>query len=216
MKLTWKNNNKSSKKRSLAATSILRNLPFEHQLDHDEEATTTTSNSNSNTQLNSQELASLDSSDSSNAKKLALSFQAQGDKLAEDGKFREALGKWETALTLMPESAVLNEQKAQVLLEIGDSWNALKAATRAAELEPSWAEAWTTLGRAQLNYGEPDSAIESFDKALAIKPESQEAQDDRRTASHLIKRRKQLHSEGLSSSQNRYVVSDKTKAPELI
>jgi hypothetical protein len=83
MKLTWKNNNKSSKKRSLAATSILRNLPFEHQLDHDEEATTTTSNSNSNTQLNSQELASLDSSDSSNAKKLALSFQAQGDKLAE-------------------------------------------------------------------------------------------------------------------------------------
>lgn len=81
MKLTWKNNNKSSKKRSLAATSILRNLPFEHQLDHDEEATTTTSNSN--TQLNSQELASLDSSDSSNAKKLALSFQAQGDKLAE-------------------------------------------------------------------------------------------------------------------------------------
>ena len=49
-----------------------------------------------------------------------------------------------------------------------------------------------------------------------MQPDSQEAQDDRRTASHLIKRRKQLHSEGLSSSQNRYVVSDKTKAPELI
>lgn len=33
----------------------------------------------------------------------------------------------------MPESAVLHEQKAQVLLEIGDSWNALKAATREAQ-----------------------------------------------------------------------------------
>jgi tetratricopeptide (TPR) repeat protein len=50
--------------------------------------------------------------------------------LLKDGKYREALGKWEAALTLTPESAVLHEQKAQVLLEIGDSWNALKAATR--------------------------------------------------------------------------------------
>jgi hypothetical protein len=30
-------------------------------------------------------------------------------------------------------------------------------------------QAWITLGRAQLNFGEPDSAIESFDKASAIK-----------------------------------------------
>uniref|UniRef100_A0A2P2LF51 Uncharacterized protein n=1 Tax=Rhizophora mucronata TaxID=61149 RepID=A0A2P2LF51_RHIMU len=42
----------------------------------------------------------------------------------------------------------------------------------ATALEPSWAEAWVTLGRAQLNFGEPDSAIESFDKASAIKVHS--------------------------------------------
>lgn len=48
----------------------------------------------------------------------------------KDGKYREALGKWEAALTLMPDRAVLHEQKAQVLLEIGDAWSALKAATR--------------------------------------------------------------------------------------
>ncbi|KAG5116941.1 hypothetical protein JHK84_043054 [Glycine max] len=29
--------------------------------------------------------------------------------------------------------------------------------------------AWVTLGRAQLNFGEPDNAIESFDRALALK-----------------------------------------------
>lgn len=46
------------------------------------------------------------------------------------GKYREALGKWETALTLVPDRAELHEQKAQVLLEIGEAWNALKAATR--------------------------------------------------------------------------------------
>ncbi|XP_040999052.1 tetratricopeptide repeat protein 33 isoform X1 [Juglans microcarpa x Juglans regia] len=168
MKLTWKNNSKNSKKRSLAAVSNFPNLPFEHHQEDDE------ANNSSNTQLKKKEngsegLASLDSSDSSDAKQLAQSFQTQGNKLAEDGKYREALGKWEAALTLIPELAVLHEQKAQILLEIGDSWNSLKAATRATELEPSWAEAWVTLGRAQLNFGEPDSAIESFDKALSIK-----------------------------------------------
>lgn len=48
----------------------------------------------------------------------------------KDGKYREALGKWEAALTLTPKNAVLHEQKAQVLLEMGDAWSALKAATR--------------------------------------------------------------------------------------
>ena len=48
----------------------------------------------------------------------------------KDGNYREALGKWEAALNLMPGNAVLHEQKAQVLLEIGDAWSALKAATR--------------------------------------------------------------------------------------
>ncbi|KAL6511991.1 hypothetical protein OROGR_021588 [Orobanche gracilis] len=141
-------------------------------------------------------------------KNIAQDFEAQGNKFAEEGKYREALGKWETAITLMPERAVLHEQKAQVLLELGDSWNALKAATRAMELEPRWAEAWITLGRAQLNFGEPDCAIESFDNALAIKPGS-EAKDDRQTALQLVKRRKELHSTGLSCTENRFFVGNR-------
>lgn len=46
------------------------------------------------------------------------------------GKYREALGKWEAAITLLPERATLYEQKAQVLLEIGETWKSLTAATR--------------------------------------------------------------------------------------
>ncbi|KAL6962263.1 hypothetical protein U1Q18_037219, partial [Sarracenia purpurea var. burkii] len=129
-----------------------------------------------------------------------------------DGRYHEALGKWEAALTLMPERAILHEQKAQVLLEIGETWNALKAANRATELEPSWAEAWITLGRTQLNFGEPDSAIKSFDRALAIKPDSVEAQDDRQTSLHLVKKRKHLQSSGLSATKNRFAVGEKTES----
>lgn len=37
----------------------------------------------------------------------------------------------------------------------------------------SFVQAWITLGRAQLNFGEPDKAIESFERALAIKVHNQ-------------------------------------------
>ncbi|KAE8666652.1 BTB/POZ domain-containing family protein [Hibiscus syriacus] len=207
MKLTW-NRKKNNKKRSIEAIASYPNLPFDRQQP-----------SADNTQFQNQEPAPSQNQEKSSAdaldsdfKQLAQSFQAQGNKLAEDGKYREALGKWEAALNLMPRNAVLFEQKAQVLLELGDAWSALKAASWATELEPSWAEAWVTLGRAQLNFGEPDNAIESFDRALAIKPDSVEAQNDKKTALHLIKRRKQLHSSGLSTDKNRYMVGDSTES----
>ncbi|GAV79040.1 TPR_1 domain-containing protein/TPR_11 domain-containing protein, partial [Cephalotus follicularis] len=215
MKLTW--NKKSNKKRPLAAISQRPNLPFDHQgentqrhITHKEQKIEEERHGNSKNEEQPNIQTSQHHQLDPQPIQLAHSFQAQGNKLAQEGKFSEALGKWEAALNLMPENAVLHEQKAQILLEIGDTWNALKAVTRATELEPSWAEAWITLGRAQLNFGEPDCAIESFDKALEIKPDCGEAQDDRRTALHLVKRRKQLHSSGLSTT-NRYMVSEKTE-----
>ncbi|KAL0556287.1 hypothetical protein IC582_004799 [Cucumis melo] len=208
MKLTWKNK-ANSKKRSLAPISSRSNLPFEVPGEVGEDDAANPLDKEVTAQPVDQSEGEASDRSFSDLKRLAESFQAQGDTLAESGKFREALGKWETALTLMPENAILHEQKAQVLLEVGEAWGALKAATRATDLDPSWAEAWITLGRAQLNFGEPDSAIESFDKALAIKPDSGDAQDDRQTAMRLIKRRKQLHSSGLSSSNNRYLVGEK-------
>ncbi|XP_020236135.1 tetratricopeptide repeat protein 33 [Cajanus cajan] len=193
MKVSWKKNDNKKKKRCLPTLSHFTDLPFEHDdQPHPHEAE--------------------DGARVPDTHQLANEFRAQGDKLAMDGKYREALGKWEAALALTPDVPVLHEQKAQVLLEIGDAWNAVKAATRATELEPSWAEAWVTLGRAQLNFGEPDNAIESFDRALALKPDYEEAQDDRKTASHLVKKRKQLHSSGLSATQNRYVVGEKDES----
>ncbi|KAL8481942.1 hypothetical protein ACS0TY_028184 [Phlomoides rotata] len=207
MKMTWKKNvsDGKSKKRPIAFNP---NLPFED--------VNTSSDANSAAEpLKEDELLGKDGGSIKNtddeaekSRNIAREFEAQGNKLAEEGKYREALGKWEAAITLMPEKAVLHEQKAQVLLELEEPWNALKAATRATELEPSWAEAWITLGRAQLNFGEPDSAIESFDKALAIKPDSVEAQGDRQAASHLVKRRKQLHTTGLSANENRFLVGN--------
>ncbi|KAI3685564.1 hypothetical protein L6452_34812 [Arctium lappa] len=199
MKLTWKNKNN---KRPITTIS---HLPFDQEEDTGTDEERCKAAGEDATAQPSTAASPVDETT-----RLAESFEAQGNKLAEVGKYREALGKWEAAITLMPERATLHEEKAQVLLEIGETWKSLLAATRATQLEPSWAEAWVTLGRAQLNFGEPDSAIQSFDTALAIKPDSVEAKEDRQTALHLIKKRKQLQSSGLSISENRYVVGEKT------
>ncbi|KAL0360285.1 UNVERIFIED_CONTAM: Tetratricopeptide repeat protein 33 [Sesamum radiatum] len=212
MKMTWKKNVGDSKNKTRKRPiSFNPNLPFE-DLNSTSDTNTTAESLKEGESLGNEDVSRkgtiIADEEDEKRRNLAQDFEAQGNKHAEEGKYREALGKWESAITLMPERAILHEQKAQVLLELGEAWNALKAATRATELEPRWAEAWVTLGRAQLNYGEPDCAIESFDKALALKPDSVEAKDDRETASHLLKRRKQLHSRGLSSTENRFLVGD--------
>ncbi|XP_076917354.1 uncharacterized protein LOC143577397 [Bidens hawaiensis] len=206
MKLAWKNKNKNKNNKRPIAT--ISHLPFDQE--DDEEHTTATASIADEGRAG--ESGTNNKSTAAETIQLAKSFEEQGNKLAEAGKYREALGKWEAAISLVPERATLHEQKAQVLLEIGETWKSLTAATRATQLEPSWAEAWVTLGRAQLNFGEPDSAIESFDTALAIMADCVEAKEDRQTALHLVKKRKQLHTSGLSVSENRYVVGDKNKA----
>lgn len=50
-----------------------------------------------------------------------------------------------------------------------------------------------------------------FSQLIHLQPNSKEAEEDRHTALKLVKRRKQLHSSGLSADTNRYVVGDKTE-----
>lgn len=206
MKLTW---NKNPKKRSRVALPNILDVTSEEEApetksqrqDDDSEVGGTHSGNDDGRRLDLE------------ANKLADSFRSQGDKLAEEGRYEEALGKWEAALNIVPENAVVHEQKAQVFLELGDPWKALNSASRATEIDPSWAEAWTTLGRAQLNFGEPDSAIRSFETALSINAESREAKEDLQAAKQLIKKREQLQTSGQDTDAKRFVVGDKKIEP---
>lgn len=87
MKLTWKNKRKDNKKRSLGAVSIYPNLPFDHQDDDADTAYLKDGDDDkfgfATQQDPPQILAAREPSESSEAKQLAESFQAQGNKLAE-------------------------------------------------------------------------------------------------------------------------------------
>ncbi|KAL0351537.1 UNVERIFIED_CONTAM: Tetratricopeptide repeat protein 33 [Sesamum calycinum] len=189
MKMTWKKNVGDSKNKTRKRPiSFNPNLPFED--------------------LNS-------SSDTNTTAESLKEGEVLGNE--DEGKYREALGKWESAITLMPERAILHEQKAQVLLELGEAWNALKAATR-------MGDAWKSPVKTMENLIAPlkvltkhwllsvltclcyNSVYVFLLKSCSPQPDSVEAKDDRETASHLLKRRKQLHSRGLSSTENRFLV----------
>lgn len=82
-----------------------------------------------------------------------------------------ALTHWDAALRLSPEhqmAAKLLEAKAQVLIELGRTFEAIKSSTAATELAPNFAAAFLTLGRAQLNFGEPEYAVQSLERAIKL------------------------------------------------
>ncbi|CAI5466116.1 unnamed protein product, partial [Closterium sp. Yama58-4] len=98
-------------------------------------------------------------------------LQQRGNALAQRGEFSAAIAAWDAAIGLSPlprQRAVLFEQKAQVLMEMGRLWEAVRAGTCATQITPDWHDAWLTLARAQLNFGEPHLAQASFSRALTL------------------------------------------------
>ncbi|GIL70146.1 hypothetical protein Vretimale_3399 [Volvox reticuliferus] len=85
---------------------------------------------------------------------LAADLKERGQEHATHGRFSEARSLLGQAVRLVPGRADLHELHAQVLTELGCTWEAVRAATKAVELQPEWAEAHVTLARAQLNLGE--------------------------------------------------------------
>ncbi|XP_016299000.1 tetratricopeptide repeat protein 33-like isoform X1 [Sinocyclocheilus anshuiensis] len=94
----------------------------------------------------------------------------EGMLLAEQGRNWEALKKWDEAIQLTPDNAVLYEMKSQVLITLQEVFLAVQSAAMATRLRPLWWEAWQTLGHAQLSLGEVELAVRFFQVALHLHP----------------------------------------------
>ncbi|XP_031173689.1 tetratricopeptide repeat protein 33 isoform X1 [Sander lucioperca] len=94
----------------------------------------------------------------------------EGAMLAEHGRHWEAIKKLDEAIQLTPDNPLLYEMKSQVLTILQEVFPAVKAAEMAVKFRPLWWEGWQTLGRAQLNLGEVDLAVRSFQVAIHLCP----------------------------------------------
>jgi tetratricopeptide (TPR) repeat protein len=103
---------------------------------------------------------------------------SQGVASAEQGVYGYALSCWDQALQEDPLNSKAHEMRAQVLNEMGRTYDAIQAATRATELAPDWAAAHCTLARAQLNLGEVNLALNSFETAHKLAPADAEIAEE--------------------------------------
>ncbi|KAM9441476.1 tetratricopeptide repeat protein 33 isoform 1-T1 [Clarias gariepinus] len=136
----------------------------------------------------------------------------EGALLAEQSKHRQALRKWDEAIQLTPEEANLYEMKSQVLTVLQEVFPAVQAAEMAVKLRPMWWEAWQTLGRAQLNLGEIELAVRSFQVALHLHPlERTLWEEDLRWALHLREQKHTVQQKTIQDDQTKFM----NEVPEL-
>lgn len=87
----------------------------------------------------------------------------KGDEFAEAGDYMTALKYWRHAIDISPDLYKIHESMAQVLLELGETFEAIKEATKAVEIAPTWGEGFITLARCQRNFGEIELCLKSFE-----------------------------------------------------
>ena len=84
------------------------------------------------------------------------------------GNLGQAEGAFDQALKLDPKHQKSLLNSARVLIELGQTEDALERVQGALEIDSASAEAWRVLGRAQVELGDCDEAIEAYRHAITL------------------------------------------------
>ncbi|KAL3673228.1 hypothetical protein V7S43_000951 [Phytophthora oleae] len=121
-------------------------------------------------------------------------LKEEGNTLAEAGKFRAAMGRWQEALAVDPNNAALYELQAQACMAVYDDFQSVQFARKATELAPKWSDGFLTLTRCLLNFGEVALALKAVTQAVELNGgmETDEMASDRRDIEVLLAKQEQV------------------------
>eukprot|EP00892_Ulva_mutabilis_P002601 jgi/Ulvmu1/12341/UM089_0025.1 len=142
--------------------------------------------------------------DQERARAQANRLVSEGSQAAAAGEPKKALAKFDQASFFDPENATCHEMKAQILNNLGRTWDGVQAALNATQLKPDWSEAWVTLAQCQGNLGEPELALASLAKAREAAGDAKLMEQEVKEWEKLASARKQ----GMPSEQARVNVVD--------
>ena len=106
----------------------------------------------------------------------------EGNALAMQGNYIEAVQAYNEAIKIDPEYAAAWNNKGLALDEMGEYEEAILAYEEALKLDPEYADAWYNKGNALYSQGEYQEAIEAYDEAIKLHPEDAEAWNNRGVA----------------------------------
>lgn len=114
-------------------------------------------------------------------------LKQEGSLLAEQGRFWEAISRWNDCLLINGEDAAVLEMKSQALIQVHEWLPAIECAEKATEIKNNWWPGFQTLGRAQLGIGEVKLALRNFQVAFHLNPAQSEIwSEDILWARHLM------------------------------
>lgn len=93
-----------------------------------------------------------------------------GDALHKAGDLAGAVEHLKAAIALRPDYAGAHMNLGAVHAESGDHEAALVHSREATRLDPQWAEAWFNLGMLELDHVMLEDSVQSFHRALALRP----------------------------------------------
>jgi len=101
----------------------------------------------------------------------ARGWDGRGQAFMLQGKYDEAMLDFDRAIELKPNLSVAYANRSLSRVAMSDLEGAERDARRAYELDDESVAAHLVLGRVEANRGDPDSALEWFDLAVATDPE---------------------------------------------